>query len=214
MTGEQLKTVQEHYGWTGKQLADVLAEAVGRKVSTSAVSSWRTGAQRVPADVAAFLESLVDEDLTATAVPEPEGGAPAGEDEGPRRTAARGGPPPIVSASGYATICTQFFELIGTAVGMIGAAVGSDTVRRDGLIINEDKHELGRAWGKLAETNETFRNMLLATDKQGAYLAIALATGTTVSKIWRNHQPIELAPQTAAEALRVVPGEPGAASAS
>lgn len=215
MTGDELKAIQTRYGWNNRQAAEVLNGALHRNYTDDLVSKWRRGAQKVPKHVAAFLEGL-DEPPPSPVTP---GGGPSGEpdltgipevDDIIRQAAAEdsapsglgvhaGGDDPerprpqltLVAGgpSAYAKICEEFFELIATGVGMVGAAVGSDNVRRDGQIILEDKAELGKAWGKLAEQNETFAKILTATDKQGAYLAVALATGTTVGKLWRNHQP-------------------------
>ena len=187
MTGEQFKRIQERYGWSGRQLSELLTASLGRNVSQTTVSSWRNDKQTIPADVQGFLLGLEENpdppvDLSDFGIIEhPEDSAPGGGSLPDKK------PLVLASTGAYSRVCEEFFELISTAVGMIGAAIGNQTVQRDGLIIHEDKRELGRAWGKLAETNETFRRMLEATDKQGAYLAVALATGTTVGRIWRNH---------------------------
>lgn len=187
MTGEQFKRIQERYGWSGRQLSELLTASLGRNVSQTTVSSWRNDRQTIPADVQGFLLGLEENpdppvDLTDFGIVEhPEDSAPGGGSVPDKK------PLVLASAGAYSRICEEFFELISTAVGMIGGAIGSPAVMQDGRIIYEDKRELGKAWGKLAETNETFRRMLEATDKQGAYLAVALATGSTVGKIWRNH---------------------------
>lgn len=202
MTGEQLKSLQKQYGWNNKQLATILNDALGRKYDSSRVSVWRNDRGEIPTDVEAFLAAL-DDPSTEPVSPQSGEDVPftPAEDTPPRQPDTPTKPTPGVSVlsvgGSYSKICTEFFELIATAVGMIGAATGNDALRRDGQIIDQDKRELGAAWGKLAETNETFRNMILATDKQGAYLAVALATGTTVGRIYRNHtdpalQPVEM----------------------
>ena len=186
MTGEQLKRFQSQFGWSNKQLADLINSSLGRKYDASKMSQWRNDRAAIPTEVAAFLAGLDEAepvtDLSDFEIIEhPEDSAPGGSSVPDKK------PLVLASTGAYSRVCEEFFELISTAVGMIGAAIGNQTVQRDGLIIHEDKRELGRAWGKLAETNETFRRMLEATDKQGAYLAVALATGTTVGRIWRNH---------------------------
>jgi hypothetical protein len=73
---------------------------------------------------------------------------------------------------------------------MVGAATGSAPLMNDGAIIAADKAELGKAWGRLAETNETFRNMLVGMTTGGAWVQVALVTGTTAAKCWQaNHAP-------------------------
>lgn len=187
MTGEELKTIQSRYGWSNKQLADLVNGALDRKYDGSKMSQWRNDRAAIPTDVAAFLAGLDEtppptEDLTDFGIIEhPEDTAPGGGSIPDRKPLA------LASSGIYARTCEEFFELISTAVGMIGGALGNQAIMQDGLIIYGDKAELGKAWGKLAENNETFRRLLMATDKQGAYLAVALATGTTVGKIWRNH---------------------------
>ena len=88
----------------------------------------------------------------------------------------------------YARVCEELFELIATGVGLVGAVTGSEKLRIDGEIILADKKNLGKAYGKLAETNETFRNMLTGMHGGGAWLNVALVTGITAGKLMRNHQ--------------------------
>jgi hypothetical protein len=64
----------------------------------------------------------------------------------------------------------------------------------DGQIIAADSPALGAAWAKLAETNETFRKMLIGMTEGGAWLQVALVTGTTVSKCYQNHAIRSLTP--------------------
>jgi hypothetical protein len=76
-------------------------------------------------------------------------------------------------------------------VAMLTASVGSlaraPRVVRDGQIIDGDKDALGRAWGKLAETNETWRKILVSATSGGAWVEVAVVTSTTASKMWQNH---------------------------
>ncbi len=211
MNGERLKALRAELGWTHKQLAQTLSEALGRNVTADTTTRWQGGSKAIPADVDAFLESLAGMyDDGAAPLPPPR--SLRSEAEGDSSPAADGPlaqPALLYTGSSYAKVCEQFFELIATGVGMIGAAVGSPALRADGLIIDADKQNLGAAYGKLAESNEVFRNMILATDRQGAYLAVALATGVTVGKIWRSHVALAEAEAgqavvDAVEALRVV----------
>lgn len=207
MTGAELKALQTRYGWTNAELAGVLNPALDRHYNGDLITKWRSGRAKVPARVEAFLVGLDDPPaLSAEHGPAAEPAVPPpGEEDTPPTGTAGGARPSLTLVAGgpgsYSRVCEEFFELIATAVGMIGAAIGSDSVRYDGRIILEDKQALGQAWGKLAEQNETFARLLVATDKQGAYLAVALATGTTAGRIWQNHQPPS--PPT----LTAVPGE-------
>ena len=192
MNGKELKRIRERYGWTQKQLAELINEGTERKYRPNDISTWERRPNDVPDAAAAFLEALDGDheppvSAASTPLDDSEGGfiddAPGGD--GPAPLSAQ---TPLALTSLYAKTCEQFFEMIAMAVGMIGAAVGNDTLRRDGQIIEADKKALGAAWGRLAETNEVFRNIIMSADKQGAYLAVALTTGTTAGKLWQNHQ--------------------------
>lgn len=221
MTGEELRAIRQHMGLSQNRLAAVLRDAVGVGSRTT-VRDWESGKANVNPEVAAFLQAVVEGREEA---PEPPPlGKPGRPPSSPSDDTAPPPPsdpprPPAQSplfqdSAAIAKVCEQLFEMIATGVGMIGAAVGNDSLRRDGLIILDDKQALGQAWGKLAETNDTFRNMLLSADRQGAYLAVALATGTTAGKIWQNHATAQR-PRVvdAAEQLRDDLGDNGAAAA-
>ena len=188
MTGDEIRALRKRYGWTQKQLGELVANALDRAPASTVdhLGHWERGRRTIPREVQAFLQTLADD--PAAAPPPSRPAAAAGPDDTEPRDFELGPPAPVLAiGSSYASLCTQFFELVATAVGMIGAAIGNPRVVEDGQIIDRDKQALGAAYGKLAETNETFRNLIVATDKQGAYLAVALTTGTTVGAIWRNH---------------------------
>lgn len=196
MNGKELAKIRKKQGWTQAQMADILNEATGRHYKSGSISEWERRPGDLPDVPAAFLEELAG--LPPSGVPSPDrgGGEPPapsgfGDDVAPGLPLDQPPSPqtPLVSSM-YAATCEGFFEMIGALVGMIGATVGNDTVKRDGAIIVGDKKALGAAWGKLAETNEVFRNMIMSADKQGAYLAVAIATGTTAGRIWQNHQTV------------------------
>jgi hypothetical protein len=206
MNGRDLAKLRKKHGWTQTQLADVLNEALERSYKANTISEWERRKGDVPDVPAAFLEELGG--LPPSEVPSP----PAGGGEPPAAFADDAAPgfidqpPPqpqtALVSSMYAATCEGFFEMIGALVGMIGATVGNDAVKRDGAIIIGDKKALGAAYGKLAETNEVFRNLIMSADKQGAYLAVAIATGTTAGRIWQNHQTAAVRPP-----LRVIPAD-------
>ena len=212
MTGAEAKAIRKALGLSEAKGAELLASSLGRGVSRTTLQNMEKR-ERVPDDVAALLGSLAPAGTLDGLEPEQGYGTGDGaagiplsarEDTAPGGAAASAGAaaPVLFDGGAYAKICTEFWELIATGVGMVGAATGNPTLQRDGLIIDADKEALGAAWGKLAETNEVFRRMIQASEQQGAYLAVALATGTTVGKVWRNHQEAVERALSADEALR------------
>lgn len=202
--GPAIKRLRERRGWSQNDLAAALNAALeGRNYSSGSISPWETGKRTIPPDVGAFIEELmIDTNLPPDAgeQDEPPAGAdtPPGSDLPPGDTPPGPGPgpgqPPIGGSGAWTRACTELWELIATGVGMAGAATGNETVMQDGAIIAADAPALGAAWAKLAETNETFRKMLLGMTEGGAWLQVALVTGTTVSKCYQNHAVRALQP--------------------
>lgn len=198
MNGPDLRAYREKRGWTQRQLAELLNSGLDRKYQATKVSKWEREQEGVPKVVAGFLTNLqLEEAFPSEPRPiegdyEPEFDAPAdlGDDTAPPA-------PPgqerqqfalPVGSSPYARVCEELWEMIATGVGIVGAAVGSDALKQDGQIIYGDKKELGRAWGKLAESNQTFQRMLVGATSGGAMMQLALVTGMTAGKVIRNHQ--------------------------
>lgn len=199
MNGKQLKAFREQQKWSQTQTADLLNEALDRKYGSAQISRWENAKAPIPGHVATFLDTLAADfpaqddftgpleyetppdftDLGDTAPPAP----PGTEDGG---IAAAFNLP--LGSSAYARVCEEMFELIATAVGMVGAVTGNDKLRVDGEIILADKKNLGKAYGKLAETNPTFQRMLTGMTSSGAVLEVALVSGITFGKVMRNHQ--------------------------
>jgi transcriptional regulator with XRE-family HTH domain len=214
--GDALRRFREEQGWTQDELAKLLKASIGKGSSTT-VGKWESGQRPVPDDVAALVASLEleaafpangqpDSDPLGAAEPLESGRPPV---EGDRGDTA---PPPPGDAVGaeqaagqlllpgstsYSRVCEELWELIATGTGMIGAVTGSQGLRRDSEIILADKQALGRAWGKLAETNDTFRRILLGATSGGAWMEVALVSGVTFGKCYRSHQ--EIAAEQAAE---------------
>lgn len=197
MTGDDLKRLRERRGLDRGELAEAINMALGTNYNGESIARWERG--RDPAKkVTAFLEELaVSEfagelagvDLPADDRPfddpaaDESGDTPPGP--GPAGATAQ---PPITSGRGvYVKACEELWEMIATGVGMMGAATGNMALVNDGAVIAQDKAALGAAWGKLAETNETFRKMLVSMTEGGAWLQVALVTGTTFSKCWQGH---------------------------
>jgi hypothetical protein len=139
--------------------------------------------------VIAFLEALaldramprVEPDPTTGFDPPPVDSVPWDADQ------AFSAQPPMSSSGLYAKVCEDLWGMVAMLTSSVGALAGNDRLVMDGQVIDQDKRALGRAWGKLAETNETFRKMLASATSGGAWLEIALVTGTTASKIWAVH---------------------------
>lgn len=192
MSGEELKSFRERRGLSQDDLAELLNGSLDRRYTSSTISQWETGKRPVPAGVGAFLDAFALEQalppLDTAADPSRGAGAPAPprvEDEppgGPRRQS-----PQVLAGGTYARLCEELFEMVGTGVAILGAALGNERLLRDGQIIDRDKVALGRAYGRLAETNETFRRFLAAAGGGGAWVEIAIVTSGTASAILRNH---------------------------
>lgn len=208
MNGQQLRELRERQGWTQDQLGELLKASLGRGSSTT-VGKWEKGVRPIPGEVERFLAqveleatfplpeerplegehvqpvdsppSSVEGDRGDSAPPEPGEGS---------REAVTAGQLPLPGGGSYSRVCEELWELVATGVGMIGAVTGSEGLRADGEIIARDKAALGRAYGKLAESNATFRRMLLSATGGGAWLEVALVSGITFGKCYRSHQEI------------------------
>lgn len=205
MKGDEVRRFRREQGWTQDELGKLLKASLGQGSGTT-VGKYESGAKPVPEDVASLLAKLqleaampgeppLDEDAFGldSGLPPVEGsvGDSAPPEPGERsREAAPAGQSPLPGGNSYARVCEELWELIATGTGMIGAVTGSEGLRRDGEIILADKAALGRAWGKLAEQNDTFRRMLLGATSGGAWLEVALVSGITFGKCYRSHQEI------------------------
>ena len=192
MTGQQVRDARKRQGFTQPQLAVVLSEALGRPIADHTIGRWERGSRKVPPDVEKFLFALNRGDTPAA-------GAGAGEPElepaGPDKDSAPGagdgfgGPPepqqPLTSSGSkvYAAACTELWELAGTTISMLGAVLGNPRLVISGQIVDGDKRALGEAYGKLAETNETFRKMLVGMTQGGAMMQVAVVTAVTGGKV-------------------------------
>lgn len=209
MNGSELKALRERQGWSQEALGELLKASLGRGSSTS-IGKWEKGTRPVPEEVSRFLIGLELEAAYPGASGEPFEADPPLDSEA---SSSRGGtgdtapsPPPTGAGTGeqvagqaplptpgggaYARVCEELWELVATGVGMIGAVTGSEALRRDGEIIAADRAALGKAYGKLAETNDTFRRMLLGMTSGGAWTEVALVTGITFSKCHRAHREV------------------------
>lgn len=203
--GPDLRRLREKRGWKQDDLAAAINAAFpGRTYSSGSISPWETGKRTIPPEVAAFIEELMISTNLDPGEPLPGGDQPAEPQQPEGDTPPGPGPAQVpIGATGdvWAKACTELWELIAAGIGMAGAATGNEALMMDGAIIDADKQALGAAWGKLAETNETFRKMLMGMTEGGAWLQVAVVTGTTVSNCWQNH---------AVAALQPAPGPPEA----
>lgn len=195
MNGAELRKLRERNQWSQKDLAAALNAALGKSYGTGSISPWETGKRPIPSDVATFLEELTvstslprdDDSPTPLAGERDDTAADTAPDGGQPADTALPAQPSLGSGGTWARACTELWELIASGVGMMGAATGSPLLMHDGAIIANDAQALGEAWGKLAETNATFRKMLVGMTEGGAWLQVALVTGTTVSKCYQSH---------------------------
>jgi transcriptional regulator with XRE-family HTH domain len=193
MRGAQIRELRERMGLTQQELADTLAQGLDRKYDKNVVSRWERETQNTPEGVAVFLDKLaiaqgLPGDSAQTASTLPEDTAP----DDPGSHSLPGPSAPIGTTSSiYARTCEQLWESVAVGVGSVGALLGSQALMVDGQIIEQDKKELGRVWGQLAETNETFRKMLVGLSAGGAGLQVALVTGTTLGKMLQNHNAVK-----------------------
>lgn len=191
MDGKQLKRLREQQQWTQPELAEILNPALDRRYTGKVISQWENGHKPIPEPVSIFLTELGLGSILPPREPEPENLPPQAGDTIPEG----GGPstthPPqqlLSRSSPYEEVCTQLWEIIATGIGMVGAATGNESLRKDGAIIDASKHKLGLAYAHLAETNATFRNMLGAMTTSGAWMEVGMVTGTVFAECWRNHQ--------------------------
>lgn len=196
MTGDELKAWRENAGLTQVDVAQRMNEALDRKYTGDSVRRWER--TQPPQAVAVLIQQLrvsgaLDEPAATATAPQEGDYTPfvGGEDTPPgagvpgeQRLPA---PQLAIGEGVWVKPCEELWEMIATGVGMIGAVTGNQALVADGAIIAEDKHALGQAWGKLAQTNETFRKMLVGMTEGGAWLQVAMVTGTTMSKCWQSH---------------------------
>lgn len=202
MTPEGIKRFREQHGLSQAQLAELINAPLDRKYGSAVVSAWETRKRNIPDHVSVYLDALAMESNLAPPTGE-YGEAPPAEDDFPPGPQT---PPlhiPSIQGS-YTRICTELWEMVATGVGMTGALLNNEAVKQDGLILDASKHELGEAYGKLAETNETFRRMLTGMTTQTTWLEVCFVTGKVAGRIYHNHA----GPPPAAHDLRVVQPEP------
>lgn len=201
MDGDTLRKLRERRGISTDDLALLLNQSLDKSYSGDTIARWERG-RPISKAPSAFLDQLVleweldDRQTGGGPGPEPlDEWVPGPEDSPPPNPDPSSLPPaqPLIGGSGvYVRACTELWEMIASGVGMMGAVLGSDALLLDSGIIYSDKQALGAAWGKLAETNETFRKMLVGMTEGGAWLQVALVTGTTVSKCWQSHGQVAL----------------------
>ena len=195
MTGDELRAARERLGWTRRDLLRAINVSLDKDYNEGRQGGrWETGERQVPDDVAAFVRQLEAEAAVhgepppADLPPEPGAGEPFEDSPPPAPEAPPGQAPIFPGSSAYARVCEELFEMVATGCGLLGVVLDSDALKGDRDIILADKEALGRAYGKLAETNETFRRMLQGMTGGGAWLEVALVSGITLGKVQKNHE--------------------------
>ena len=184
---DRFKRLREQTGLSQSELADTLNAALDRNYRSQTVSAWENGKRSIPDGPFSFVEALLLDKAFEADDPVVGSGVPGSSGDTAPLGPGQGGAVPFSSSGAYKRACTELWEIIAAGVGIFGAAVGSQKLMNDGAIIAADKDALGDAWGKLAETNETFRNMLVGMTSGGAWLQVCVVTGTTVGRLWQNH---------------------------
>lgn len=202
ISGDQITRLRERRNLSRGDLAELLNASLRnqdgspKSYSAETIARWERG-RPTSKSVDAFLQQLAvsSDDL------ELPGSDPLGDGaDGPQQPQdAPPGPGPAatperqlaIGGGVWAKACEELWEMIATGVGMVGAATGNEALVIDGQIIVGDKEALGKAWGKLAETNETFRKMLIGMTEGGAWMQVAMVTGTTLSRCWNVHQQVD-----------------------
>lgn len=196
MTGYEIERFRERRNLSRTDLADLLNSALGRSYDGESVRRWETGTRNASKAVSTFLEELAVSTNLSGDIPTPDQVASVEYETIPGDSTPGPGPtldpqtPIVMGSSAWSKACEELFEMIATGIGMVGAAMGSQALVNDGAIIAGDKAALGQAYGRLAETNDTFRKMLVGMTEGGAWLQVALVTGTTASKCWQSHMQI------------------------
>jgi len=212
ITGAEIRRLREERGWSQSELADILNAALGKKYRRGTIGAWENEREgkyaKITPSVSVFLRELPLETPLHPPDEEPPPSpflGPTAEDIPPRwdEPGQRQLAPGPAARGLHAKACTELWEMIATGVGMVGAATGNDALVEDGAIIARDKEKLGEAWGKLAETNDTFRKMLVSMTEGGAWLQVSLVTGTTVSKCYQSH--VQIAQRQRSFAMPPVP---------
>jgi len=194
MNGSELKSLRERLGFNQGQLAEYLNEVTGRAYKGGTVSVWEANKRAIPAVVADSVSALVvNAAMPNTDMPDDLneiGIDTAPQNDGTEQTSQS----PMSSSGIYTRACVDLWGMIAMMVSSAGALSKNAVLMQDGFTIDADKQALGRAWGKLAESNETFRKMLVSATSGGAYLEVILVTSTTAGKLFQNHharRPIE-----------------------
>lgn len=186
MNGKQIRDYRERHEITQADLAEILNGAFGRKYHDATIGRWENGKRGIPKDVAAFMDSLA---LNGSGLADDYQPPAAGPGDSPPPAPVDAPQVPFSATGIYTRACTELFEMVGTATSLIGTVLGSEKLLVDGQIIDGDKDALGAAWGKLAETNETFRRLLVQATTGGAWIEVGFVTGITANKILQNHLP-------------------------
>jgi transcriptional regulator with XRE-family HTH domain len=204
--GERVREFRRLNGLkTQQQLVEHLERNIGLKVSSSTVGRWENDQTHTPERVIAYLEGRITDDDQAPPQAPPEGAQavppPMGEDLPPGsfgdETRAQEREPirPLqITSQLYEKACVDLWDMIGFGFVVAGQGLGRRVIYDDGLIIQANKQELGRAYGKLAEQNETFRRVIVGMTQGGVWVEVVGVTVKLGMQLAQNHQRVAQQP--------------------
>lgn len=188
--GTLVKTFRELNNMTQADLAKHLTENVGLNVSETTIGRWERDQRHTPEPVVAYMQGGAADSPIA---PEPgldDGAPPAADDAPPSVPGGVRRPAPSLQLSSvtYEAACVDLWEMIGFGVKLFGQAVRNPVLMTDGDIIDSQKQDLGRAYGKLAEKNDTFRRLVIGLTQGGIWVEVTSVTVKMAVTIAQNHQ--------------------------
>jgi hypothetical protein len=177
------------------QLRDLIEQDVGLRVSTDTIGKWERDKGRTPDVVLRYMQGgrqespLVDEDEQQQLdgmPPRPEDPPPGSFSDGTTDDGPKIKPLQLQSQL-YEKACVDLWLMIGFGVQVAGKGLRSPLVERDGAIIQSQASDLGKAYGKLAEQNETFRRIVVGLTQGGVWVEVGGVTISLAMAIAGNH---------------------------
>jgi DNA-binding XRE family transcriptional regulator len=195
--GSKVKEFRKLNDMTQQQLADHIAEHTGLKVSVSSVANWERDKTHTPNKVLSYMDTG---EVEAGQAPPDAGPLPnmddqpplgpddlSGPQEGAQRPSGGGVKPLSITSQAYEKACIDLWQMIGFGVQVAGRGIGSPVVYQDGVIIQAQAGDLGKAYGKLAEQNETFRRLIIGMTQGGVWVEVVGVTVQLGMAIAQNH---------------------------
>lgn len=195
--GTKVKQFRELNQLKQADFADLVTQETGVKVSVTTVGRWERDQRHVPEKVLAFMEGR-DTDASpppptaplpgeaADDMPPRDPAAAQSDDAGPHQPASSIKPLGLTSQA-YEKACIDLWQMIGWGVQLAGQGVGNPVVASDGAIIQQQADDLGKAYGKLAEQNDTFRRLIMGLTQGGIWVEVTGVTVKLAMTIAQNH---------------------------